>query len=1405
MLENEIIRIQASTRTTFPWLTRAHDFFRMRSNFYYRWHLNPRADLYHFFAVLIVVTVAVSSIFTFYSDSFIDQTKADSSSVTLDSQADWTTSGAVYDDGVALSDDIVLSYLRFQGGYKTNLPVERDHQCTVSMNGKVWVIGGSDGSGVMKNSVYSTTDGTSWTLETAVAGWSARDKFGCTVFDNKIWVIGGDTGAGSPSTKLNDVWWSTNGIAWTQATAAAGWATRQTPVVLVYDNKMWVLGGMGNTPSYPAYYNDVWWSTNGIAWTQATATAGWAARWFHSGLTYDNRMWIMGGGTPTRKNDVWYSSNGADWTQATAAANWSAKQGMGQVVWNGRMWLTAGYAGSSSGTNEVWHSSDGVAWTQRTSIGSWFSARYYVQSVVHNGFLWVLGGFPAQPNMTVWAANTVMGSHQSAPTQIDAGPNISGWTTFVPTATIPANTAVSFRFRTSPDGAAWTSWSASTPYASSIDISGQSSSNRYFQVETTLSNTDGVSAPTLGSYTVNFMTSTVTTTLDYLEVKLSSEADSEYDVARNVVLESSLAESTLTVDARGIDTLGAVMTGLVFTLTSDSCVKTADNQFTVPAAGDSCSITVTSDQGGSASLNISVASSVPEPAVVEPEPEGISFVYVLISAGADLIVKDETETFSAEAYNQSDQNITNQCAFAWEIAPSTLGTIIEQRNNAIDLVALKTGEYGDGIKVTAVCNDLSDDDTKDIAVIDTLVPNENWDWSFAPEFRDLTTSLDMAIRIRFGLWASFLESGKMYYYQDFTAKISLTNTEAGKIDERRIGNRYAYFIPEKEGCYPNLFKGEFVSDGRTYTAFAGLIIASLDPDSPNYQFQPSIGDFELRRQNVRTNEEIDYGMGNVANAFDGLNNRIPTASPYFIYSKSGNYYNYYQKSPYYRYNLNDKNLGYITPSVGVFRVSKGAEQKIYKDAISVKVSFNESSLNKKFDIQVVPDDKLLYVINKSPENITVAPGAIFNATLESDQRKYLDQWNDMRPGFYKTKALDSRFKQFQPFETFFMAPNDPGVYSAAIKIENTKIRGSGEENINIQVDPNAVASLCESYKDKPGPLPDGPKPLPEPPDIPLKIPIASDIINIIILIASAGFLASAPLIQGAIAPLKHLARGVIIPAFLGYTVPLPIIRGKEIAVVYDKDSKKPIPYATIHLLDNQSKSISKTISNEFGEFVLAKPYTIGRIEVKKRGYKPVVDPNGNPVADFKQNDGEHQKIYYSGQLIKSEKFRGDVFALSIPMKSVKRPAKSSQFTSIVRQIARAFNRYQIIILTVGSALSFALWWQSKSDTLSILILLGYLFLWFFEFYGLLTYQKIEGRVLSGGKEPIPGALIRIFNKKGRLIQSTKSDEAGRFTVGLTRKDYSLDAHKSGFESVREFSIPYYKLKNLINIKLSKSQ
>jgi len=223
----------------------------------------------------------------------------------------------------------------------------------------MWVIGGTT-SVENKNDVWHSTDGISWTQATANAPWSQRYQPQAVVFDNKMWVIGGAATDGYK----NDVWFSTDGISWTRATTNAPWSQREGHQAVVFDNKMWVLGGWNTTggtepmedPPVHHIFNDVWYSTDGITWTLANISSAWSPRFYFQSVVFDNKIWVLGGldNSDDLLNDDWYSTDGNKWIHSTATNTRTPRAYPESVVFKSRMWILGGYQFVLIWKNDVW-------------------------------------------------------------------------------------------------------------------------------------------------------------------------------------------------------------------------------------------------------------------------------------------------------------------------------------------------------------------------------------------------------------------------------------------------------------------------------------------------------------------------------------------------------------------------------------------------------------------------------------------------------------------------------------------------------------------------------------------------------------------------------------------------------------------------------------------------------------------------------------------------------------------------------------------------------------------------------------------------------------------------------------------------------------------------------------------
>jgi N-acetylneuraminic acid mutarotase len=201
--------------------------------------------------------------------------------------------------------------------------------------------------GIGLNDVWYSSDGTNWAQATSNAPFNNRTGSG-VVFENKMWFISSEK-----------VLYSTDGVNWTQAVTSP-FQSRENYSSVVFDNKIWVIGGESNQ----TYLNDVWYSSNGINWIQATASAQFSGRVSHTTIVYDNKMWVIGGSSKnnnmiTPNSDVWSSSNGIDWTQVTIAMASGPRNEHASVAFNNKMWIISGGlspVGSSIIPSDVWWS-----------------------------------------------------------------------------------------------------------------------------------------------------------------------------------------------------------------------------------------------------------------------------------------------------------------------------------------------------------------------------------------------------------------------------------------------------------------------------------------------------------------------------------------------------------------------------------------------------------------------------------------------------------------------------------------------------------------------------------------------------------------------------------------------------------------------------------------------------------------------------------------------------------------------------------------------------------------------------------------------------------------------------------------------------------------------------------------
>jgi hypothetical protein len=212
----------------------------------------------------------------------------------------------------------------------------------VVWQGRMWAIGPSS---------FSSTDGLNWRPELLQSPAANRS----VVFRGAIINIFGTS-----------VRSSTDGRSWTTLTDQAPWATpRLDASVLVYRDRLWMMAGVSNygAPDQ-TYHNDVWTSSDGRNWEQVTAGANWLPRVWTSAMVYDGKMFLLGGANidfwaeeAHNTSEIWFSENGHEWFELRTEQVWGARHASLTVAdGRGGMLLMAGFGwgGVSRIYNDVW-------------------------------------------------------------------------------------------------------------------------------------------------------------------------------------------------------------------------------------------------------------------------------------------------------------------------------------------------------------------------------------------------------------------------------------------------------------------------------------------------------------------------------------------------------------------------------------------------------------------------------------------------------------------------------------------------------------------------------------------------------------------------------------------------------------------------------------------------------------------------------------------------------------------------------------------------------------------------------------------------------------------------------------------------------------------------------------------
>ena len=248
---------------------------------------------------------------------------------------------------------------------ESNPWTSRSAHLSTSFHNRLWVMGGykwhPEGGEALRD-VWSSADGINWTSVTLAAPWNPTSSLYCSiiVYKNKMWLVNQGT---------RKVWSSADGAIWTTATLSAPWSGRSGANLLVFKDKIWLMGGKGNSQNVTK--SDVWCSDNGSSWTLVNAHAPWALSDFGC-VAFNDRIWVFGGyysiigsdySLANTTKDIWWSAEGIDW-KYEGQAHWKDRMYHTVVTVDAKLWLTGGYSmNGDSRLEDLWCSDNGLHWS----------------------------------------------------------------------------------------------------------------------------------------------------------------------------------------------------------------------------------------------------------------------------------------------------------------------------------------------------------------------------------------------------------------------------------------------------------------------------------------------------------------------------------------------------------------------------------------------------------------------------------------------------------------------------------------------------------------------------------------------------------------------------------------------------------------------------------------------------------------------------------------------------------------------------------------------------------------------------------------------------------------------------------------------------------------------------------
>lgn len=202
------------------------------------------------------------------------------------------------------------------------------------LNGQTYIIGGD----YLQNNfdVWRTKNGEDW-LKVSENILGNRILYGCTIHNGYIYVVGGGG--------YNDVQRSRDGVIWETVATDADFLGGEcfAGSLASFNGRLWMVCGGTNGYGQGYIRKEVWSSTDGKKWRREKDFGG-SERYFTDVIVWDNKLWVVGGFNFTEGNTktIWYMKRDGTWVEYPTPADYIGRHATGLGIYNNSLTITCG-------------------------------------------------------------------------------------------------------------------------------------------------------------------------------------------------------------------------------------------------------------------------------------------------------------------------------------------------------------------------------------------------------------------------------------------------------------------------------------------------------------------------------------------------------------------------------------------------------------------------------------------------------------------------------------------------------------------------------------------------------------------------------------------------------------------------------------------------------------------------------------------------------------------------------------------------------------------------------------------------------------------------------------------------------------------------------------------------------